>query len=240
MQPPSAMETRSRAFYDRIADGYDQTLDTPPMRAIRACFWRRAEAELPPRARVLDFGAGSGIDAEHFAGLGHDVTAYDTSPGMLAMLGRRCAAQVAAGTVVPVAGALDEARDRLAARAPFDGVLCNFAVLSMVPRLDPVFRLFGELVRPGGKVLISIQNPWYPGDLRTRGFWKALLAFPASGALRFPSADTGFTTHHTPSQVRRAARPEFRGLPDRGPARACARRSFGPRSPFRLVALERA
>jgi hypothetical protein len=146
---------------------------------------------------------------------------------------------VAAGTVVPVVGALGEVRGRLAARAPFDGVLCNFAVLSMVPRLDPVFRLFGELVRSGGKVLISIQNPWYPGDLRTRGFWKALLSFPASGVLRYPSADIGFTTRYTPSQVRRAARPEFRGLPGRGPARECSRRSFGPRSLFRLVALER-
>jgi SAM-dependent methyltransferase len=235
MQPLSTTETRSRAFYDSIAADYDRLLDKPEIHAIRKCFWLCVETALPHPSRVLDFGAGSGIDAEHLASLGHEVTAYDLSEGMLSVLRSRCAAQVAAGTIVPIGGTLDEVRQALAERGPFDGILCNFGVFSMIPRLRPVFRLFGELLRPGGIALVSVQNPWYPGDLRTRGFWTALLAMPITGVMRYRSAQLGCTFRHTPAQIRRAARPEF--IVDQ--ASECCRTRFRWRDPFCLVVLRR-
>jgi SAM-dependent methyltransferase len=239
MEPRATLETRSRSFYDRAAPTYDEAMGTPVARALRECFWHRAEAELPPGSRVFDFGAGSGLDAEHLAERGRTVTAYEPSAGMLSLLRTRCAAAIAAGSVVPLGGTFAELEHALAGKPPFDGVVCNFAVLSMVPRLDPVFRLFGRVTRPGGRVLISIQNPWYPGDLRSRAFWKALLGFPANGVLRFHGTETGYTNHYLPSQVRRAARPEFRRRPD-GDWPTCCRRSFGLLRTFRLIVLERA
>lgn len=230
---------RPRAFYDRIADGYDEVMATPQNQAIRRCFWRQAEAHLPAGSRVLDFGGGSGLDAEHFAARGHHVVAYDLSEGMVAVLRERCAAQIAAGRIVALAGTLDQVQPRLAELAPFDAVVCNFAVLSLVAELRPVLRLFGGVVRPGGVVLASIQNPLYHGDLRTRAFWRALLRFPRDGALRFTSAEVGWTTRHLPAQLRRAARPEFRPLPPRVPLGRDCRRGFGRFGVFRLVALQR-
>lgn len=239
MALPETETVRSRAFYDRIADGYDQVMATPQNQAIRRCFWRQAKALLPAGGRILDFGAGSGLDAEHFAALGHPVVAYDLSEGMIAVLRERCAAQIAEGRIAALAGTLDQVQPRLAELAPFDGVICNFAVLSLVPEPRPVLRLFGRVVRPGGVVLASIQNPLYHGDLRTRAFWRALLRFPRHGALRFPSAEVGHTTRHLPAQIRRAARPEFKPLPPRVPPGGDCRRGFGRFGLFRLVALQR-
>jgi len=240
MEPPAAPEARSAAFYDRTAPVYDQAMDAPVARALRACFWERAEAELAPGSRLFDFGAGSGLDAEHFAARGFHVTAYEPSAGMLGLLRARCAAHVAAGTVVPLGGTPAELETELAGAAPFDGVVCNFAVFSLLPRLSPVFRLFGRIVRPGGRLLVAIQNPWYSADMRRPAFWRALARFPAVGAMRYPSAETGFTTHWLPSQIRRAARPEFRPAPPRGaPGGECARR-FGPLRVFRLLTFARA
>jgi SAM-dependent methyltransferase len=240
MDAPTTPEARSRAFYDRTAPVYDEAMSAPVARALRECFWQRAAAEFRPGSRLFDFGAGSGLDAEHFADLGHRVTAYEPSAGMLALLRTRCAAQIAAGTVSPLGGTFAEVREALAGTPPFDGAICNFAVLSMIPRLGPVFRFLGSVVRPGGRLLISIQNPWYPGDLRRRAFWRALLGFPVRGVLRFPSEETGYTSHWLPSQVRRAARPEFRPAPEPSPPLPCSRPSFGPLRVFRLIVLERA
>jgi SAM-dependent methyltransferase len=239
MEPSTPLEARSRAFYDRIAPGYDVAMETPLSRGLRECFWRRADAELAPGSRLLDFGAGSGLDAEHFAARGLHVTAYEPSAGMLAMLRERCAAQVGSGAVVPLGGTFDELEAALSGIPPFDGVVCNFAVFSMVARLAPVFRLFGRVVRPGGRVLISIQNPWYPGDVRSRAFLKALLGVPAHGVMRYRSADIGYTNRYLPLQLRRAARPEFRSAPAREPFPAECRRRFGLLGVFRLVVLER-
>jgi 2-polyprenyl-3-methyl-5-hydroxy-6-metoxy-1,4-benzoquinol methylase len=235
----SEVETRSRALYDRIASDYDKSMGTPEIREVRGCFWQQAEAHLPQPSRILDFGAGSGLDAEHFASLGHSIVAYDLSDGMIDVLRERCRTQIASGQVVPLAGTLHEVRPALLQMQRFDAVICNFAVFSLIPELEPVLRLFGEIVRPGGVVLISVQNPLYRGDLLRRAFWKALLSFPREGALRFPSTEVGQNTHHLPRSIRRSARPDFRPLSPLVPLRPECRRGFGRFGLFRLVALER-
>ena len=198
MDAADSIETHARAYYDGIAPDYDRLLDTPRARAIRESFWRRAEALLPSPARILDFGAGSGIDAAHFAGLGHSVVAYDTSAGMIRQLEHRCAAEIAAGSVVPV---------------------------------------FGGLVRAGGAVLICSQNPWHLEDMRSRGFWRALLDRPFTGVLRYRRGPSDYHFRHSPRQIERAARPAF--VPDDRPVPADCRSTFGPWAPMRLVALRR-
>ena len=237
MDAADSIETHARAYNDGIAPDYDRLLDTPRARAIRESFWRRAEALLPSPARILDFGAGSGIDAAHFAGLGHSVVAYDTSAGMIRQLEHRCAAEIAAGSVVPVLGPLPQAREALAALAPYDAVLSNFAVFSMLPRLEDTFRVFGGLVRAGGTVLICSQNPWHLEDMRSRGFWRALLDRPFTGVLRYRRGPSDYHFRHSPRQIERAARPAF--VPDDRPVPADCRSTFGPWAPMRLVALRR-
>lgn len=237
MPSVDSIRAQSRAFYDGIAHDYDRLLNTPRARGMRACFWQRAEGLLLPRAQILDFGAGSGIDAEHFAGLGHSITAYDVSAGMLGVLERRCAAEIAVGAVVPILGPSAEAFRALAARAPYDAILCNFAVFSALPRLGETLRLFGALLRPSGLALICVQNPWYLEDIRTRGFWRALVERPFSGVLRYRTGPSDYHFRHTPRQIARAARPEF--VPDDQPAPACCHSHFGRWSPMRLIALRR-
>jgi hypothetical protein len=100
-----------------------------------------------------------------------------------------------------------------------------------------VFRLFAELVRPGGAVLVCIQNPWHPEERRTRSFWRALLALPFTRVIRYRSAQSEYSFRHTPGQVRRAARPGF--VLDRSAPPACCHSCFGPRSKMRLVVLRR-
>ncbi len=77
-----------RRYWDADAATYDRAPDhgaaTPAQRAA----WSAALARLlpPPPARVLDAGAGTGFLSLAAARLGHQVTAVDLSPGMLARL----------------------------------------------------------------------------------------------------------------------------------------------------------
>ena len=225
------------AYYDSIAHAYDAEIDTAHNQAVRACFWRCAESVLPPPARVLDFGAGTGIDAEHFASLGHVVAAYDNSDGMLGVLRRRCARYIEEDSVLAVGGTLDAASEVLARSAPFDAVLSNFAVFSTIDDLEPVLALFARLLRRGGLVLIVIQNPWDSAHLASWSFWRALLASRFTGSLRYESSELGRVCHRTRGRIARAASRDF--VPSRWATSALDGACFGRGSHFKLVELTR-
>lgn len=75
-----------RDFWDRDSRTYDATKSHAVSDPLEAAAWRQAlrEALPQPGARVLDAGAGTGALSLLAAELGHEVTALDLSPGMLA------------------------------------------------------------------------------------------------------------------------------------------------------------
>jgi SAM-dependent methyltransferase len=77
-----------RRFWDDDAATYDDAPGHRPVSAAVQAAWTAAvEALLPPApARVLDCGAGTGFLSLIAARLGHQVTALDLSPHMLAKL----------------------------------------------------------------------------------------------------------------------------------------------------------
>ena len=68
-------------YYERNASSYfDATvgIDMTPL-------YQRFLPLLPPAARILDAGCGSGRDLRAFAKLGYRVTAFDASPALAAL-----------------------------------------------------------------------------------------------------------------------------------------------------------
>jgi SAM-dependent methyltransferase len=122
---------------------------------------------------------------------------------------------------------------------PFDAVISNFAVLNLIRDLSPVIRHFASAVRPGGLLLLAVQNPWFSGDIMTPAFWRAWAGVARHGVLRYESGATGETWRHLPIQIRRVARPAFRPVRVPSPRAVGCRRSFGAVGVFRLLAFER-
>jgi len=93
------------------------------------------------RARVCDFGAGTGLLTELIADRVAQVDAVDTSAGMLAQLGakidRRGWNHVTASAAIP------------AGVGEYDLVVCS-SVLSFVDDLDATVAELAALLRPGG------------------------------------------------------------------------------------------
>lgn len=85
---------RIRDYWDADSHTYDHGADHGMATSAERAAWTAALTRLlPPRARVLDAGAGTGFLSLIAAQLGHQVTALDLSAGMLRRLEESAARQ---------------------------------------------------------------------------------------------------------------------------------------------------
>ena len=146
-------------------------------RRARAAFWDLVLRIAPPGAALLDFGAGTGIDARFYAEHGFAVTAYDVDPKMCEFFARHCRDYIDAGRITLDTGSYQQFLDRKSARAggDIDLVTSNFAPLNLVDDLHELFAGFHALTSPTGKVLASVLSPYFIGDIRYRWWWRNAL-----------------------------------------------------------------
>lgn len=181
------------------AQYHEFMLASPRDRAVRERFQQMALDLLPAGADVLDFGAGTGIDAKVYAANGHPTFVYEPAAAMRSFLVRYCRDEMAGKRIVAVASPL-------ACRA--QAVTANFAVLNHVADHVALFEELSCVVRRGGFVLASMLNPYYLGDARY-GWWRAnLVNLLRSG--RYAIESESRIHRFAPRVVARAAAPYFR------------------------------
>jgi SAM-dependent methyltransferase len=194
------------AFYDAAAVRYDSEIDgSEKNQTLRDEFRRRVSAMAGEGGLILDFGCGTGADAAWYAGHRHRTLAYDISDGMIDVLRRRCAREIAEGMVRPIAGELSRLESELAGSGPLSAVAANFAVLNHVRDLRPLFRLFASHLTPRGGVVASFINPFHWRDMKRRWWWTHALRSFGSGAIRFSGDVT--TYRHFVRTVEKMAAP---------------------------------
>ncbi|MET0331102.1 MAG: class I SAM-dependent methyltransferase [Dyella sp.] len=168
-------------------------------RRVRDRFLKLAQALLPPGASVLDFGAGTGIDAKTYAANGHPTFVYEPSQAMRDYLAQHCREEIAEKTVIPVTSYVS---------CKVRAVTANFAVLNHFADHTVLFEELSRVVQPGGFVLASMLNPYYLGDARY-GWWRAnLINLLRHG--HYGIASESRIHRFTPRVVARAAAPHFR------------------------------
>ncbi|MGO4699921.1 methyltransferase domain-containing protein [Dyella sp. 2RAB6] len=167
--------------------------------AVRDRFQRMALGLLGNGDEILDFGAGTGIDAKAYAARGHRTFVYEPADSMREYLEIHCRDEIAGGRVIAL-----EARLGCKVQA----VTANFAVLNHFADHVALFEQLAGVVGEGGFVLASMLNPYYLGDARY-GWWRRnLLALVRHGRYTF---DTASGVHRfAPGVVARAAAPHFR------------------------------
>lgn len=132
-------------------------------RLVRDRFQKLALKLLPAGAAVLDFGAGTGIDAKAYAADGHPTFVHEPSAAMGEYLAQYCRDEIAGKTIVAVASPLT---------CKVQAVTANFAVLNHFADHTLLFEELSHVVQQGGFVLASMLNPYYLGDARY-GWWRA-------------------------------------------------------------------
>jgi len=180
-------------------------------RLTRQAFVELAMSLAAPGSLLLDFGAGPGIDARAFAAQGYRVCIYDTDPEMQAACERLCRDEIGRGQVTLWKDDFDtflQSTVTPMATPPELGV-ANFAPLNLVDRPDAVFRAFARLTSPRGRVLASVLNPWFAGDVRYRWWWTHLAALRRPG--EFAVRGRQFTVYRRTARfLSEAAAPYFR------------------------------
>jgi SAM-dependent methyltransferase len=143
-------------------------------RRARAAFLDLALEIAPPGAALFDFGAGPGIDARFYAEHGRSVVAYDVDAKMCEFFAEHCREFIAAGSVTLETGAYPDflARHRADSGRAIDLVTSNFAPLNLIGDLSELFATFHALTGPSGRVLASVLNPYFIGDLRYGWWWR--------------------------------------------------------------------
>lgn len=117
------------------------------IRADMSAHTARFEALLPPHARVLDAGCGSGRDSLHFSQRGYQVTAFDGSQEMV-----RMASQLTGLTVLH----MDFTDLRL--EPGFDGIWASASLLHLSrTQIGPVVADLARILKPGGVFYMSFK-----------------------------------------------------------------------------------
>ena len=114
------------------------------------------------RARVLDFGCGTGLLTEKLAPMCHEVVAVDNAPVMIEVLG----AKLTSGglpNVNALATSIDEhsTREHAALAAPFDLIVAS-SVCSFLEDFPSTLRVLMSLLRPGGHF---VQWDWAQAEV---------------------------------------------------------------------------
>lgn len=168
-------------------------------RRVRDRFQAIALGLLPGDADVLDFGAGTGIDAKTFAARGHRTYVYEPSEAMRGYLAKHCRDEIARERVVQISSPL---------ACKVHGVTANFAVLNHFADHTVLFAELSRVVHTGGFVLASMLNPYYLGDARY-GWWRRnLINLLRHGRYAVPSESR--IHRFLPRAVAKAAAPYFR------------------------------
>jgi cyclopropane fatty-acyl-phospholipid synthase-like methyltransferase len=201
--------TRKRAKDYSARDYHEFMLASESDRGLRLTFQRAVLARLAPGATILDFGAGTGIDAKVYAARGHRVHTYDASREMRDFLSEDCRAEIETSRV----SVLDLDFDALLKLkrvngATVDAITANFAVFNLVRDHAPLFEAFDRWLSPKGFILIAAISPYHLADVRYKWWWRHLSNLVFSGRYDLRTGDD-LTYRFGISAMKRAAAPHF-------------------------------
>jgi SAM-dependent methyltransferase len=167
-QTVSEQIAATAAAFDSVAATYDGPQGNNQLiQRMRDIVWERITGLLETPSTLLDLGCGTGIDALHFADLGHDVIATDVSPAMVARASQRTVEGNGRIATFPV-GAHDLDVCEIPAGS-VDLTYSNFGPLNCVPDLGHVARSAAVLVRPGGYAVFTVMGRWCPWEMAHYG-----------------------------------------------------------------------
>ena len=178
----------------------------------RAAFLQVA-LDLAARGSVIfDFGAGPGLDAKLYAQHGVRVLTYDKDPQMCEYLLTYCRDEIGRQQIAPCAE-FPPARG-----VDIDLVTANFAPFNLIDEPSAYFKAFHGLVGARGKLLLSVLNPYFIGDMKYRWWWRNAIRLMLHGEYSVRGG-AGRIYRRSPRRFKDMAAPYFtlravmRGLP---------------------------
>ena len=167
--------------------------------------------------RILELNSGTGLDAVYFAEKGNRIHCIDISDGMLKKLDEKIKARNLVSLISYQVLSFTEL-DKLGNNS-FDYIFSNFGGLNCVKDLNEVFRYFGNILKPGGKVTLVIIPPICPWELALifKGNFRTAFRRLHNNGITANVEGIQFTTYyHSVSKTIDALGPDFRVIDIQG------------------------
>ena len=203
----------SEAF-TRVAGDYDQkVVSSRSNRHMRSIVREALTTLVRPGDRVLDLGAGTGVDAVWLAERGASVLAVDVSEGMVKEASRRVEMAGVQERVEVRRLPIEELRALLPRHArSYDLVLADFGALNLSGDPDRWGPVVARLLKPGGHLVATVMGRWSLWELLA-GFLRGRPSFALRRVRGEPIRIGGVplvATLYTPGAFARRLRTHFR------------------------------
>lgn len=163
------MAEQHPAAFDAFAAAYDDDFTHTTLgRLLRPRVWEVLARYFPAGSHVLELACGTGEDALWLAGRGVRVTATDGAAEMVRVAQAKVArAGVATAVTVRQCSlqAIAYRPEQLGPPATFDGAFSNFGGLNTLSEWQPLAEALGQLVRPGGVLVLVPMGPFCPWEI---------------------------------------------------------------------------
>jgi ubiquinone/menaquinone biosynthesis C-methylase UbiE len=198
----SNIEQASKAFSAQAVHFDADEESNRILKWMRTQVYRHEEELLLPNSTILELNAGTGIDALHFAGLGHSVFALDNAPGMVHQMQKKISSHHLEDQVQCTLCSFTELQTLPIMQ--FDHVFSNFGGLNCIPDLKVVTQQLPRLLKPKATVTFVIMPRICPWELMQVFRGKLLHAFrrlSRKGASAHIDGYTFRSYYHSPHDV---------------------------------------
>ena len=188
MQPerPSAASASVRQYFDSVGPYWEEIYERKDVDSViyqerREIILTLADRLSSPGAEVLEVGCGAGLTAVALAEMGYRVTATDLAGSMLVRT-RELAAE--AGQALNVITEQCDAQRMPFPSSVFDIVVAA-GVLPWVPSMSDAMREMVRVLRPGGYLIVSMDNRFRMTYVLHPFAWLRLIGLAAPDAIAF-------------------------------------------------------
>jgi ubiquinone/menaquinone biosynthesis C-methylase UbiE len=198
----SNIELASKAFSAQAAHFDADEESNRILKWMRKQVYYHEEEFLLPHSNILELNAGTGIDAVHFARLGHSVFAIDNAPGMMRQLQKKISAYQFNDRIRCALCSFTQLQTLPTEQ--FDHVFSNFGGLNCIPNLQEVIQQLPRLLKPGATITFVIMPRICPWEITQAFRGKVRLAFrrfSRNGTSAHIDGNKFLSYYHSTSQV---------------------------------------
>lgn len=214
---PTLSPAINRAFskQSRYFDQFDGNNEI--LQDMRQQVYYHVSKHLSPESHILELNAGTGIDALHFASMGHRVHATDLSDGMINQIASK-GLKSKFGERITYQQVSNEQLNKVTVKN-FDYAFSNFGGLNCTQDLSKVTRQLSDLLKPGAFVTWVIMPPVCLSELLWvfKGQWKkAFRRLNKQGTRSHLEGEYFLTFYHSLKKIRSAFGPAYKLIQSEG------------------------
>ena len=171
----SNIELTSAAFSAQAAHFDSDEESNRILKWMRKQVYHHEEEFLLPHSNILELNAGTGIDAVHFARLGHSVFAIDNAPGMVHQMQKKISTYHLEDHIRCSVCSFTQLQTLQVEQ--FDHVFSNFGGLNCIPNLQEVIQQLPRLLKPDASITFVMMPHICPWEVMQVFRGKVRLAF---------------------------------------------------------------